>query len=210
MPKEIETVMKPVKSEVVRKGSRYLMGYELEEVVDQLDADVNIIGSGAECVVFDSPKTIGGKEIVISVDYHNRTPLNAKKVFYTMRILSTLFPHNFPHFYATGTDKNMSSFAREKIKNEFEQLPLVKYPFSDASKLIEDLGLPVMFDDFFLNYAVGVDGGEYYLDTPLGFLETWPKEETLKYMEKKGFTETQRRIVSKSMDRLEKLGRRIR
>ena len=77
-----------------------------------------IIGSGAECVV----TPIEGKEQkVAAYAYQELSPYKAKKIFYLQRIFSTLFPHNFPHFFASlgslqkEDEQRLTGTIREKI-----------------------------------------------------------------------------------------------
>ena len=81
-----------------------------------------VLGSGAECVVVDD-----GNEHVLAIR-HNAfmSPIEVKKEFYIHKILTTLFPKNFPKIYASfvkGEDNisSVSGTIREKIYREHDK-----------------------------------------------------------------------------------------
>lgn len=82
------------------------------------------LGSGTEFAVFALPQN----EYVIAVSYiiegrnAHESSLIAKKRFYVSRVLSTLFPHNFPKIYTSFGQhpnpdvKNITGSVRQKIE----------------------------------------------------------------------------------------------
>ncbi|MEK7093228.1 MAG: hypothetical protein AAB927_01980 [Patescibacteria group bacterium] len=56
-------------------------------------------GSGIHCAVVSHPSN---EKKVFAIDYGFTDIEAAKKIFLTQKILSTLFPHNFPRFHASA------------------------------------------------------------------------------------------------------------
>ncbi len=54
------------------------------------------LGIGKECVVIPHEKN--GK-LVVAIHYKGMTRYDARRLYYEQRILTTLFPHNFPAFH---------------------------------------------------------------------------------------------------------------
>jgi hypothetical protein len=78
-----------------------------------------ILGSGAECIATDE----GNGRVLVMKYREFSNPIEAKKEFYLHKILSTIFPKNFPKMYASfakGEDNisNMSSTIRQKIQGQ--------------------------------------------------------------------------------------------
>lgn len=185
--------------------------------------ELEFIGYGAECAVITQH---GHDHRVTAFKYSEVEPMQMKKIFYVQRILSTLFPHNFPRFYTVfyrnGYEKVPSGSIRQKInvlfdfdKENFSQSKYeeaTKYSFRDATKKLDSLEVPIHFDLFSGNYNVGPDGGEYYLDTPiLYFSHKWNKQKIIQYMQQQKtkqseYSDMDIRLVSKSIDRLRQLG----
>lgn len=157
-----------------------------------------MIGAGGEYVVVPDPK--GKREsIAVAFRYKDKDmfPLRAKSIFYLQRIFSTLFPHNFPHFYAAfgrpqaGTAEQTAAPTgqiRERIKGLRHGLggyyadgdyaspfmgvpdPRVRHPFKKVLDTCEkEFGLELSYDKASSNFLLGSDGGEYYVDV----LEKW-------------------------------------
>jgi hypothetical protein len=73
------------------------------------------LGSGNECFVVDDPES---KEKVIAISFNNLSPEEAKDVYYSSKIWSTLFPHNFPKIYSVSAETDDNKFngsIRQKI-----------------------------------------------------------------------------------------------
>ena len=103
---------------------------------------------------------------VIAINYRDLNPEIAKQIFYRQRILSTLFPHNFPHYYASFVGKDgYGGTVRQEITTDSHNE--VKYPFRKVREALEQIQLPIRIDTQDpKNFVVGIDGGEYYLDAP--------------------------------------------
>jgi hypothetical protein len=79
------------------------------------DFGVKKIGAGTECFVTEDPDS---KEKVIAINYKNLSPEDAKDLYYSSKIWSTLFPHNFPKIHAASAEIDENKFngtVREKI-----------------------------------------------------------------------------------------------
>lgn len=140
--------------------------------------DPRRIGDGRESVVIDigqyPPKVVAFSRFGLS-------PEQAKATFYLQNIFVSLFPHNFPHFYAVfgnpDGNQGLTGSIRKKIEPH-EQSPLllkqllklptphqINYPFYRVLNISEKYRLPVSFDLAYCNFITGRDGGEYYVDT---------------------------------------------
>lgn len=87
---------------------------ELRKVADQLN--LKFMGSGVECAVVSHSE---GADKVYAISYRHLNPNQAKHMFYTQRVLSTLFPHNFPKFHAgwgeLQEERTVSGTIRETV-----------------------------------------------------------------------------------------------
>ncbi len=203
----------------------WLEDEEIEKIVEK--ENMVFIGAGSECAVIQplahpheqswklKPKL--REDVVVAIDYKNITdPIEAKNIFYTHRIMSTLFPHNFPKFFASygSSDKTpLSGTVRQRVEKRESPSAAIIYPFGRVDEVINELKLPVYFDKGnYTNFMAGKDGGHYYLDkiqlqrnvdgSLHGF---WDKASIEGYMTRQGFNDIQKRIVGKSIDRLKQL-----
>ena len=84
----------------------------------------------------------------------------------------------------------------------------IKYPFPKVEKTLQEMGLHFGFSkENRQNFMIGTDGGEYYLDATHPFVEWWihanlDTEEIGQYMQEKGYSERDIRIVQNSIGRL--------
>ena len=190
-----------------------------------------VIGAGAECIV----TSIEGKpQEVAAYTYRMLSPAEAKRVFYTQRILSTLFPYNFPHFYAAigaeSSHKRATGTIRQKVVEESEnkiaqsltkllyahspfqnkllrKTLAIKHPWEkviEESKKIE-LQLPVDYVGK-NNFMLGADGGEYYVDRSSIDLSGVNQGKIHEYMKQNGYSEQDIEIIETSLNRLKALG----
>lgn len=202
----------------ITKDLRESSPFEIRDLVQSYDRE--LVGQGRECVVIDKK---GKPEKVLAISYRGFRPETAKEIFYLQRIFSTLFPHNFPHFYAAFGEyergviggKKISGTVRERVSKTDQE---VEHPFSRVLEFCQEHSVPVDFDvegqSTHFNLIVGEDGGEYYLDTidnlyTLNLGGSWRKAEIMQHMDEaeseKGdplYTKIEKRIVRKSMERL--------
>jgi hypothetical protein len=155
------------------------------------DRHLEYVGKGASCIVVAIP---GDTKRVVAFNHYPSTPQEMKLVFYTQRLLVTLFPHNLPRFYAAFSDNEndniLSGTIRQRIKRRFgERVPTdeykraVKYRFENVEKELRKIDLAIGFDDFEKNFDVGSDGGEYFLDTPyMPYFRAINRTKILEYM----------------------------
>lgn len=205
--------------EKVDERSCNLMPDQIREIAEKFDQEV--IGSGAECVVVPG-KDIGTTETVSAYTYFNMNPLRMKEIFYSHRIFSSLFPHNFPHFYATfgkhpdhdtdphGQD-NISGTIRQRIRRtEQKENEVILFPLSEVEKICREIGLPLRAEIGPHNVIVGEDGGEYFVDTVdqlhPGYID---KEKLLSYMREQNMSDTDIHIVQISIERLTEIWKDI-
>jgi hypothetical protein len=69
----------------------------LEEALSEVGLDY--AGAGSESIVVSDKNN---PEVVTAFNYFHYSPEKAKQIFYTQRIMSILFPHNFPHLYKSS------------------------------------------------------------------------------------------------------------
>ncbi|MBI2633240.1 MAG: hypothetical protein HYW78_02505 [Parcubacteria group bacterium] len=192
-----------------KDSTGYLSLDRILELVKKYDR--KLIGRGSECVVISTPH----KEKIIALPSTPLSPLEAKKSFYFQRIFSTLFPHNFPHFYAAfGNHENKygvsSGTVRKMIKGQqsLDGKPKVQYPFKKVLDICSSLKIPLRFDHTDCNFLIGKDGGEYYVDNLMynainGINGIAPKKDAiLAYMDKMKYSEIDKQIVKTSIERL--------
>jgi len=182
--------------------------HDMSELVK--DYDQEYIGSGSESVVVRHKDK---SDRLVAFNYRDIEPKRAKEIFYLQRVFSTLFPHNFPHFYASaGKDpirENISGTVRKQVIG-FKGSPAeIIYPFKKVEKILSDLEIGVSHDSFFENFIIGEDGGEYYVDTlflhdPYKFqnVQNWNIDKIVKYMQDNKYTERDVDIVRTSIERL--------
>ncbi len=82
-----------------------------------------------------------------------------------------------------------------------------KFPFSKVDALIEQLALPIQLDRSNINYEVGLDGSLIYLDKIKVRNNKWRTDELMDYMKENEYSERDRQIVTKSIERLQELDR---
>ncbi|OGM29299.1 hypothetical protein A2801_02115 [Candidatus Woesebacteria bacterium RIFCSPHIGHO2_01_FULL_41_10] len=184
---------------------------ELQRIVES-SSNFDYVNNGTECVVVSEP---GRDNTVVAIDYAEyETVQAAKEIFYTQRVLSTLFPDNFPHFYtsygrepllakASGKAK-FSGTVRERVIPA-EPGTNAQHPFAKAKAEIRRLSLPVSFDSSPGNYMLGENGGQYYVDKPQIQPGSWNREQIIGYMEDRGYSDTDKRIVDLSIQRIGEL-----
>ncbi|HJY98413.1 MAG TPA: hypothetical protein VJ227_01725 [Patescibacteria group bacterium] len=173
------------------------------------------IGDGYECVVIGRE---GQERSVVAFKFPETWPEKAQPVFYLHKILSTLFPHNFPSFhtvfYESPKDRMPAGSIRQRINgpnkdtlddSEFEKL--VKFKFSGIRSELKKMGLSVSLDESIWNFAIGPDGGEYFLDSAR-LQKNYPLNirSVVKYMQEcKRYSPSDIRVVSRSITRLNHL-----
>ncbi len=223
-----------IKTEMeTRSEFKVLPREEVSQVVEKYDKE--FVGKGAECVVFSErdesrkSKYLGlGKKpfkdnVVVAVDYSMvLDPNRAKEIFYTHRIMSTLFPFNFPRFATSfgSSDKveGVSGTVRQKIdiveeggKGAHNLDVGSPHPFETVERVVDKLGLPLNLDKSGFNFGKDKHGNVYFLDK-LRLKEagsSWSEKDTVwdldaigDYMDKNKYSDLDKRIITKSINRL--------
>jgi hypothetical protein len=218
--------------EEINAGRVWTIGEIESLLLKKYEGDV--IGKGSECIVVP----IEGEEKKIAAYSYSRelSPSQAKRIFYLQRIFSTLFPHNFPHFYAsvgslsrsegeegvTGTirhkidgiatkeaikrhpslDKNLPFL--EKARANLRRALPPHFPFSEVLRACKkEMGFDLHHDSSTVNFLLGSDGGEYYVDTLKEVPSQFMLAPILAYMDKHTYSEEEKRIVTVSFERFE-------
>lgn len=172
-----------------------------------------VLGSGQEYVVVRYPGNETRK--VLAFAYKNLSPAEAKKIYYSQRIMAMMFPDNFPQFNAafgsdeasesmsTGTVRQRVLYPSRRVRdNNIE----VKKPFSEVRRACHELGLGFREDINRSNRRVSEDGKEYYLDkVSFKDVRALDKKKIGEYMANQGRSDVETRRVMKSIDRLVEL-----
>ncbi len=171
----------------------------------------NVLGSGAYHIVVGSWDDT--RKVSAWAYNEGLSEQQAKEQFYAHRILNILFPHNFPRFHAVfwrhGKSINeLSGSIRQLVKEDFFRYKY-KYPFREADSKRRNIPLLVEFDSRSANYAVGNDGGQYYVDVVKteGRIDEFLQKRTAiySYMYEAEYPEQDIYRVRKSLDRLQVL-----
>lgn len=119
---------------------------------------ITLIGVGSESVVIKGMRD----DTVLAVDYHEHSPaaFESSITYNTHRLLSTLFPHNFPRFKKVGS--SIGRFSEREFVESSDQK--IKHSFQAVVNTLRELKIPILFDKNKVNFETGIDGGEYYLD----------------------------------------------
>lgn len=221
---ELAQNLRQAQAETEIQHHEWLTDAQIASIVEE--ANMGFIAAGAECAVIEplnhspeqndqsSQKNLRG-DIVVAIDYKRITdPKEAKEIFYTQRIMSTLFPHNFPRFFASyggTTEKQLSGTIRQRIDDKNLRFSVKEFKYN-VEDLAKQLGMPVKFDYVTPKSFIATEDGVYYLDkvklrkNKEGSMDKlWNKQAIEEYMTRQGFNDTQKLIVEKSINRLEQL-----
>ena len=198
-----------------------LKKYQVEDEVKDKDDHVNelhvnelkekhnveFIGNGAEAIIV-ALSGEHGQEKVVAFNYMDLKPEDAKAVFYLHRIFSTLFPHNFPHFYASAPEGTIRKRVVNLASDEQRLFGVASHPFIDVIDACREMKIRLYTDNSSVNFLHGADGGEYYVDTlkPDHNQSLYRhKDRIIDYMREKQYTASDIYIVEQSLDRLREL-----
>lgn len=181
----------------------------VEGVLAPLYPETRFLGMGAEAIVVanrDRPD----KAIAFRYDNFERTdPITARRVFYAQRFFSTLFPHNFPHFYASIWGEKPQEVRQTIEVKPYDKQQVPTYPFERVFDDCDEMGITLRTDDWFSNFQRGADGGEYYMDNlPDSFLDNFYKLDENKlrvYLKKENITGSREKTIWRSLRRLREL-----
>ncbi|MFZ4648505.1 MAG: hypothetical protein ACOYMB_02580 [Patescibacteria group bacterium] len=82
----------------------------------KLKENGDILGAGGQRFVISNPEN-PDKEVLAFTYQGELTPEHAKQIYYSQKIMSTIFPHNFPKTYAVTS----GTFLGENIPLEIRQ-----------------------------------------------------------------------------------------
>jgi hypothetical protein len=149
---------------------------EVSEDLATTFPETEFIGKGCECIIVghstDKTKVVAysyGESRHDAFSGHKKqdkfSPSQALEIFHLQRFFSLLFPHNFPHFYASTSSKYGHETVRQKINNNINQD--IKYSFKSVEQVCNELGIESLYDWLDIgddNFITGSDGGVYYAD----------------------------------------------
>lgn len=185
---------------------------ELIELAKKFNFEV--LGSGRESVVIVNPKN--DKE-VIGYDFKDISPEQSERDDLVQGIMSTLFPHNYPHHQhlKNNSEDCLPITVRQRIieSNNSE----VKYPYDQVRQILHKIDLPVYIGDASINFMIGEDGGEYYIDrTQLYNDVPWRLTEIVTHMKSQKnsegrdlYSESDIEVIQNNIQRLGQLGMKV-
>lgn len=193
---------KPILEKLAFEGG-YLKPKDIISIVEQ--GGFTYLNKGKECIVINRD---GNPQEVIAINYQDILPQEQKIIFYFQRIFSTLFPHNFPRFYAAFTNnvgqRSIRGTVRKRVNSEgVHSNPLVKFSFEQILSVCKEIGINLHIDRNSKNFIIGNDGGEYYVDT-INFdrAKITDPERVISYMTANDFSNEDIEVVTKSMSRI--------
>lgn len=160
----------------------------------KLKENGEILGAGGQRFVIPNPEN-PDKEALAFMYQGELTTEQAKQIYYSQKIMSTLFPHNFPKTYAvtagsflgenipveirqrvngehptdinkiTNTPKNKIIYLFDSIKKLIQGEIPIKYPYSKVFDFFEKMDLNYYTGDNEGNFINSEDGGQYFVDT---------------------------------------------
>ncbi len=177
------------------------------------DIEDKFIDSGSECIVLAQTDEKPPKKVV-TFTYNIKKeagPKGAKITFYLQRMFAILFPHNFPHFYASfGADKekNLTSVSiKEFIEKDVNEDGKI-FPFKNVSDFASSLNMEGIFDYVSSNFINAPDGGQYYVDKislENNIINEATIEAVLNFMKKNNYSQEDMRKVKVCLERIIKL-----
>ena len=166
------------------------------------------ISHGGENAVLGYP---GKSDRVIAISYDHLTPEDAKRWYYLQNFYSTVFPYNFPRFYAALS--GYSCNGKESIPGTIRTLihlagpeVQVKFPFCDVIKTCKELDIPLSYDPHPTNFLRAQDGGEYYVDRVYYKGGPWNLTAIERYLKANDFALSEKKKIFTILERLKLFG----
>lgn len=178
--------------------------------------------------VMNTPGRVKGNEVtalstqgphgelrLLAINHHLVNPLVARKQYWVARVMSTLFPHNFPTIVAMGGNhpdipSSVAGSLRQLIPgeriNEDGGEDESRHPFGKVREAVEELSLPVRFDGNPSNFLIH-EGSTYYVDTvaEIPFLGSWNMNQVIKYMKMHQYSAREIAHVTTAIERIDML-----
>lgn len=129
-------------------------------------------------------------------------------MFYLHRIFSTLFPHNFPHFYASAPEGTLRKRVVNLASEEQRVFSVPTYPFIKVADECHKMGFILYYDKSDVNFLQGADGSQYYVDTLTPAFNRGlysHKDNIINHMQEKKYSQRDINIVKESLDRLKEI-----
>lgn len=161
------------------------------KTLTELYPETEYLGRGAEALVIghpENPEKVVAFDIMDRGGYFTPGPIRALEIYHLHRILSTLFPHNFPKFYAVRGGDNAQSIRERVVKSSESK---IRFPFKGVKEACEVMGMPLSVDLSKHNFVKTEDGGEYYLDRVMTDNDSLPFE-SLDLLKLKEFMNSQK------------------
>ena len=192
----------------------------LQKIMDTFDA--KFVGDGGEVFVYDYnlQKQSSKKEKIIAFRYEGMEAEEMKRIFYTQRLLSNLFPDKFPTFSAAFSGPNDESEAgtiRTKVQNAHTLDRLVTagemtpedmvqrvHNFNNEIRdMLSKINIKPSFDLNLANYMLNQEGTLYYVDAlDIKFDDNFNLDIVRPLMEQQGYSIKQINTALKAIQRL--------
>lgn len=181
-----------------------------------------VLGSGRESMVEVHPQD-DTKVAAHRMEHRGQESTYMRKIFYSHRILHTLFPEHFPRIHAAfeHTDQDKGGTIRERVHVEKEGYGAIgrlvsPKSFRHVMQELRAIGIADItlgeermgFDEgSSKNFGRGKDGYEKYLDTNFNINHDLlqKRNELLRYMQEHTYSEEDVQQVRNALDRLEAL-----
>lgn len=150
-----------------KQGLPYINPDQVRRLIAPQYPEVEFVGKGTHQVVIGHPRK---PDRVIAFGFRGTetfiSPFEAGETYHTHRIMSTLFPEHFPHFYAVKEGKEPSSARQRVIINSNEKVNEERAAKikAEIQAKAASLGILVALDGAVANYVIDEKGNRIYID----------------------------------------------
>ncbi len=177
--------------------------------INEVKTSSGVVASGSEQMAFQHPTDPNKLQFV---SYQEVNPDRAKLVFYTHRVLHTLFPHNFPRIYASFGEKEgfTSGTVREKVVSD-RQEKKPQHSLQKAFDTLAELGFkPVVeYSSSSVHNVMTSSDGEYFIEVITKTLRDFDQEKVMQYMTNTMFSLHDKEAVQRALQKIAEIRERI-
>lgn len=215
VPKRINAAVAQAKN-LLPSGDDFIGDYDVrhsqfdQQGKKEVITNAGIVAHGAEQMAFAHPTNPNRLQFVSYVDME---PNRAKLVYYTHKVLHTLFPYNFPRIHASFGMKTgfTSGTVREKVVRD-SQVKKLNNPLKKAFDTLEELGFkPVVeYSKLDAHNVIVSTEGEYFVEVITKTLRDFDPVKVMQYMRSRKFSFRDIETVQKALQKIagirEKIG----
>lgn len=170
------------------------------------------INNGSNAVVFEHRNPTK----VTALDRFDRSPLETKMIFYVQNTFAVLFPHNFPHFYASFSENSTTDTPPQTVRERINGVPKSDYkgesiyPFFHVLSICDrwDIPLREALDHDAKNFQVTSRGEEFYMDL-VELRDPNEFSNVLPYMDANYYSDADKKRVTGYLQRMRQLSRSL-